>query len=51
MPYTPMPNFWDGGKASAMPGILGDDPQKQIKAMTKYLLEISQNSYPQAISK
>jgi mono/diheme cytochrome c family protein len=51
MPYTPMPNFWDGGKASAVPGVLGDDPQKQIQAMTKYLFEMSQNSYPQPISK
>jgi len=43
LPYTPMPNFWDGGKASAVPGVLGDDPERQIKAMTKYLYEMSSN--------
>lgn len=47
-PYTPMPNFWDNGNVSAVPGVLGDDPQRQIKAMKKYLLEISQNAYPQS---
>lgn len=40
MEYTPMPNFWDGGKESAVEGVLGDDPQKQIEAMTKYVLEL-----------
>jgi cbb3-type cytochrome oxidase cytochrome c subunit len=47
MPYTPMPNFWDSGKVSAVPGVLGDDPQKQIKALTKYIIEMSSSSYPQ----
>lgn len=51
MPYTSMPNFWDGGNASAVPGVLGDDPKKQIKAMTKYILEIGQNSYPAPFAK
>lgn len=51
LPYSPMPNFWDGGKTTAVPGVLGDDPQRQMKAMTKYLLEMGQNSYPQASNK
>jgi len=46
LPYTPMPNFWDGGKASAVPGVLGDDPKAQIRAVTKYLLEMSESQYP-----
>ncbi|MDH4467829.1 MAG: c-type cytochrome [Bacteriovoracaceae bacterium] len=46
LPYTPMPNFWDDGKTSAVPGVLDDNPEKQINALVKYLLEMSQNDYP-----
>jgi cytochrome c2 len=50
LPYTPMPNFWDGGKTSAVPGVLEDNPQKQIQAVVKYLIEMSQNNYPSGTS-
>lgn len=46
MEYTPMPSFWDGGKESAVPGVLNDDPKKQIKALTKYLMEMGYDNYP-----
>lgn len=39
--YTAMPNFWEGGEAQDG-SILGGDPQKQIEALTKYVLELSQ---------
>jgi len=41
-PYTPMPDFWEGGKTSAVEGVLGDDAQKQINAMVKYVLELGE---------
>jgi hypothetical protein len=47
MDYTVMPNFWDGGNASAVEGLLGDDPQKQMNALTKYLYEIGYDKNPQ----
>jgi mono/diheme cytochrome c family protein len=43
LPYTPMPNFWDGGVANE-PDILGGDPEKQIQALTKYILEFSKEN-------
>ena len=45
-PYTPMPNFWEGGKNPAgeydesLKGLLNDDPQRQINAMVKYVLSL-----------
>jgi mono/diheme cytochrome c family protein len=42
MPTTVMPAFWDGN-TSPEPTILGGDPEKQIQALTKYLvLELGQ---------
>ncbi len=41
--YTPMPQFWgENGDESAVEGVLGDDPQKQIEAMKKYIIELGQ---------
>ncbi len=40
--YTPMPQFWDEGQQSAVEGVLGDDPKKQIDALTKYIIELGQ---------
>ncbi len=45
-PYSPMPDFWEGGKNPAgeydesLKGLLGDDPQRQINAMVKYVLSL-----------
>jgi mono/diheme cytochrome c family protein len=44
--YTAMPSFWDGGKEVAVEGVLGDDPKRQIKALTKYLMELGYDKYP-----
>jgi mono/diheme cytochrome c family protein len=44
--YTSMPDFWDGGKESAVEGVLDDDPKRQIRAVTKYLMQIGNNEYP-----
>jgi cytochrome c2 len=49
--YTAMPNFWDGGKASAVPGVLNDDPKKQMKALTKYIFEMGYDRDPEAFRK
>jgi mono/diheme cytochrome c family protein len=47
--YTVMPNFWEGGTESAVDGVLGDDPQRQIQAIMKYILELSQDrKFPKA---
>jgi cytochrome c2 len=43
-PETTMPAFWMDGEA-ADPDILGGDAKKQIKALTKYLLEEGHNFY------
>lgn len=51
MDYTPMPSFWDGGKASAVEGVLGDDPQKQIDALTKYIYEMGYDKSPTPFKK
>lgn len=42
---TVMPSFWEGGE-SPEPEILGGDTDKQIKAITKYLLEIGYDKLP-----
>jgi cytochrome c2 len=44
IPYTNMPNFWEDGVAQNQE-ILGGDPEKQINALTKYILEIGQNKF------
>ncbi|MCY4523282.1 MAG: c-type cytochrome [Halobacteriovoraceae bacterium] len=36
---TVMPNFWEDGEATE-PNILGGDPDRQIKALTKYIMEL-----------
>ncbi len=45
MPGTVMPNFWFDGVSSA-PDILGGDTKKQIRALTKYIMELGKDSYP-----
>ena len=42
MPGTVMPAFWEGGE-SLEQDILGGDAEKQIKALTKYIIELGQN--------
>lgn len=51
--YTAMPDFWEGGKTSAVEGVLGDDPQKQIEAMVKYVQELgeSKTAFPKPFLK
>lgn len=44
LPGTSMPNFWPDGEP-ADEDILGGDAKKQIKALTKYLLEEGHNFY------
>ena len=39
MPYTVMPNFWDGGEAMDTE-VFDGDVDKQINALTKYLIEM-----------
>lgn len=51
MPYTSMPNFWEGGTISGSEGVLDDDPKRQIRAMRKLLQEWGNNSYPQPLPK
>jgi cytochrome c2 len=51
MDYTAMPNFWDGGNESAVDGVLGNDPKRQIKALTKYLYEMGYEQYPTPFKK
>ncbi len=46
MPYTVMPNFWEGGTVSAVEGVLGDDPKKQIQAIYKYIYEFGYDKSP-----
>lgn len=43
MEGTVMPNFWEGG-TSTEPGILGGDSKRQIRALRKYLFEMSERS-------
>ncbi len=42
LPHTTMPSFWDGGE-SPEPEILGGDSEKQMWALTKYVLEMTKN--------
>jgi mono/diheme cytochrome c family protein len=54
MPYTTMPAFWDGGDGTLIPaveGVLDNDPERQIRAVKKYVQEMGQNSYPPALPK
>lgn len=44
---TVMPNFWEDGE-SQEPGILGGDPDKQIDALTKYILEMGYDKLPKS---
>ena len=37
--YTTMTNFWEDGESMA-PDILGGDRERQVKALTKYVLEL-----------
>lgn len=39
LPYTTMPSFWDGQNPA--PDILGGDKNKQIRALTKYIFELT----------
>lgn len=54
MPYTSMPAFWDGGDGTLVPaveGVLDNDPERQIRAVRKYVQEMGQNSYPAPLPK
>ena len=44
LPYTSMPNFWEDGE-SQNEEILDGDPERQINALTKYILEIGKNKF------
>ena len=44
MPGTSMPNFWPDGEA-ADPDLLDGDAKRQIKALTKYILEEGHDFY------
>jgi hypothetical protein len=46
LPYTSMPNFWDGGNTAAVEGVLDNDPKRQIRAIRKYVQEMGYDSYP-----
>lgn len=46
MPYTSMPNFWDGGNTAAVEGVLDNDPKRQIRAMRKWVQELGNDNYP-----
>lgn len=50
LPGTLMPSFWEGGE-SMDPTILDGDVDKQINALTKYLLEIGHDQYAPAYPK
>lgn len=50
MPYTVMPNFFEDGESQA-PDILGGDIEKQINALTKYLLEFGHNEFQWKMNK
>ena len=51
MPYTSMPNFWEGGTISGSEGVLNDDPKRQIRALRKLIQEWGNSSYPTPLSK
>lgn len=50
MPGTLMPNFWFDGEALD-PSILDGNADKQIEALTKYILEIGYDELPEGQSK
>lgn len=45
LPYTSMSNFFEDGEASE-PDFFGGDVDKQVNALTKYLLEIGEEDLP-----
>ncbi len=47
IPTTPMPAFWEGGE-SMEPEILGGDVDKQIQALVKYIMELSESNQPRS---
>lgn len=51
MPYTSMPNFWEGGTIAPVEGVLDNDPTRQIRAMRKWVQEMGNNSYPAPLPK
>lgn len=51
MPYTSMPNFWEGGTIAPIEGVLDNDPKRQIRAMRKWVQDMGNNSYPPALPK
>jgi mono/diheme cytochrome c family protein len=51
MPYTSMPNFWEGGTIAPVEGVLDNDPKRQIRAMRKWVQDMGNNSYPPALPK
>lgn len=51
MPYTTMPNFWDGGNMAAVEGVLDNDPKRQIRAMRKFVQDMGKDSYPPPLPK
>jgi hypothetical protein len=46
-----MPNFWEGGTATLVEGVLDNDPKRQIKAMVKWVQEMGNNTYPTPLPK
>ncbi|MBY0518324.1 MAG: c-type cytochrome [Bacteriovoracaceae bacterium] len=51
LPYTSMPNFWEGGTISPVEGVLDNDPKKQIRAVRKFVQEMGNSSYPAPLPK
>jgi mono/diheme cytochrome c family protein len=54
LPYTSMPAFWDDGQGkltSAVDGVLGDDPKRQIRAVRKLVQEFGYDTSPKPFSK
>ncbi len=50
LPYTVMPNFWEDG-VSQDEEILGGDPERQRKALIKYLIEIGYDNFQGKMNK
>lgn len=48
LPYTPMPNFFEGGVAQDEE-ILGGNVSQQINALTKLIIDFGVNGYPKAL--
>lgn len=49
LPYTAMPNFWDGGNTPAVDGVLDNDPKRQIRAMRKWVQDMGHSGYPEPL--